>query len=448
MGRMEKLNLKKETLDFIKLNDFKELTKIQEACIRMSHKDKDIVAISKTGTGKTHAFLIPIMEKIDISKDETQVIISAPTRELAMQIQSRAKLMSEALNGLRIKLLSGGLDNAKVKDSLKTAPHIIIGTPGKIKELYVDNIIRVDQVKMFVVDEADMTLEFGFLEDIDIVFSKMVNNPEIMCFSATLPEGLKPFIKKYLNNPQLIKIEDNEEYNPQIDHILINCKHKKYEEALLDILDGFRPYVCLIFANTREECSKTATLMKQNGYKVLELHGGLESRERQKAMKALASKEYTYVVASDVASRGIDVDGVSHVVSLGFPSDLSFYTHRSGRTGRNGRHGICYALYNEDDLKAIETLTKQGINFIPKSYRNGVWKDLKLLNFKRVTRDEIREKEIARSLYRKKEKVKPNYKKKKTQAINRIKQKERQSYIRAKIKAEKKARYKANHKEY
>ena len=445
---MKNLNLKNSTYEFIEKNGFRELTNIQEACIRMAKKDKDIVAISKTGTGKTHAFLIPIAEKIDVNLDETQVVISAPTRELAMQIHARAKIMAEALPGLRIKLLSGGMDSDKIKEGLKKAPHIVVGTPGKIKDLYTDSVIRVDQVRIFVVDEADMTLEYGFLEDIDIVFAKMTKNPEIMCFSATLPEGLKPFIKKYLNNPQLIKVEDNENYNPKIEHVLINCKHKSYEDALVDILGGFRPYVCLIFANTREECTKTALKLKQNGYKVLELHGGLESRERQRAMKALASKEYTYVVASDVASRGIDVDGVSHVVSLGFPSDLAFYTHRSGRTGRNGRDGVCFALYNEEDLKAIEALQKEGIKFIPRTFKNGIWRDLKPLNFKRVTRDEIREKEIAKTLHRKNEKVKPNYKKKKTMVIKKIKQKERQTYIREKIKEEKKARYKANRKEY
>ena len=446
---MINIELKQTTLDFIEKNHFIELTKIQEACLRMAKKDKDIVAVSKTGTGKTHAFLIPIMEKIDVDLDETQVLISAPTRELAMQIHERAKMMCEVYPNLRIKLLSGGMDNAKLKEGLKKQPHIIVGTPGKIKDLYTENVLRVDQVKIFVIDEADMTLEYGFLEDIDAVFAKMTSNPEIMCFSATLPEGLKPFIKKYLNNPQMIKIEDNEAYNPQIEHVLINCKHKSYQETLLDILPGFNPYVCLIFANTREECSSTAKFLKQNGYRVLELHGGLEARERNRAMKALASKEYTYVVASDVASRGIDVDGVSHVVSLGFPSDLSFYTHRSGRTGRNGRDGVCFALYNENDLKAIETLSKSGIKFVHRSFKNGVWKDLKPFNFtKRKSREEIREKEIARSLYRKKEKVKPNYKKKKTEKINKIKQKERQTYIRQKIREEKKARYKANKKDY
>ena len=446
--RMINIELKQTTLDFIAKNNFKELTKIQEACLRMAKKDKDIVAISKTGTGKTHAFLIPIMEKINLGSDETQVLISAPTRELAMQIFERAKVMCEVYPTLRIKLLSGGMDNAKLKEGLKKQPHIIVGTPGKIKDLYTDNVLRVDQVKIFVVDEADMTLEYGFLEDIDTVFAKMTRNPEIMCFSATLPEGLKPFIKKYLSNPQMIKIEDNEGFNPQIEHVLINCKHKSYQEMLLDILPGFNPYVCLIFANTREECALTAKTLKQHGYRVLELHGGLESRERIRAMKALASKEYTYVVASDVASRGIDVDGVSHVVSLGFPKDLAFYTHRSGRTGRNGRDGVCFALYQESDLKSIELLTKSGIKFVNKTFKNGVWKTLKPFNFKRVSRDEIREKEIARSLYRKGEKVKPNYKKKKTKEIERIKQKEKQTYIRQKIREEKKARYKANRKEY
>ena len=159
------MNMKESTVKFIELNGFKELTKIQEACIRMAAKDKDIVAISKTGTGKTHAFLIPVMEKIDLQEDNIQVVISAPTRELAMQIHSRAKLMSEAMSGLRIRLLSGGLDSNRMKESLKQLPHIIIGTPGKIRDLYVNNVIRVDKVKMFIIDEADMTLEYGFLEE-------------------------------------------------------------------------------------------------------------------------------------------------------------------------------------------------------------------------------------------------------------------------------------------
>lgn len=407
----------------------------------MANKQKDIVALAKTGTGKTHAFLIPIMNMIDPDNETTQVIISSPTRELAFQIYQNARLMQNIYPNLRIKLLSGGLDTKRMKEGLKKAPQIVIGTPGRIKDLFSDSTLRVDLVKMFVVDEADMTLEYGFLDDIDAIFSRM-SNPQIMCFSATLSEGLRPFISKYLNRPQIIEIEDDEKVNPNIDHILINCKHKSYGEALLDILSGFNPYVCLIFANTRQECDEVYELFQRHNIKAIVLHGGLSSRERQKNVRLLNSKEYTYVIASDVASRGLDIDGISHVVSLGFPSELSFYTHRSGRTGRNGRHGICYALYKKEDENAINQLIKQGIKFTPKSFKNGQWRTLKALDFKRVTRSEKREKEIAKMLNTKKEKVKPNYKKKKTQKIESIKRKERQEYIRAKIKEERKERYK------
>ena len=443
---MISLNIKEETKRFIELNGFKELTKVQEASIKMAQKNKDIVAIAKTGTGKTHAFLIPIMEKIDPENLNTQVIISSPTRELAYQIYQNARVMQEVYPNLRIKLLTGGLDSQRMKAGFKQAPQIVIGTPGRIKDLFSDSTLRVDTVKMFVVDEADMTLEYGFLDDIDAVFSKM-ESPQVLCFSATLPEGLKPFIKKYLQHPQLIEISDEQQVDPNIRHLLINCKHKSYGEALLEILPGFNPYVCLIFANTRSECDEVYELFQKNKIKAVVLHGGLSSRERQKALRQLNSKEVTYVIASDVASRGLDIDGISHVVSLGFPSELSFYWHRAGRTGRNGREGTCYALYKKEDENAINTLIKQGITFKPMSFKAGTWRELKAFDFKRVTRSEKREKEIAKILNNKKQKVKPNYKKKKTQEIERIKRKERQTYIRQKIKEEKKARYKQAYKE-
>ncbi|MBR2802249.1 MAG: DEAD/DEAH box helicase [Erysipelotrichaceae bacterium] len=435
--------LKKETQRFIELNGFRELTKIQEACIEMAAKDKDIIAVSATGTGKTHAFLIPIMERIDPEKEETQAVISAPTRELAFQIHRAAKLMKEVYPSLRIKLLSGGTDSVRSREELKNVPQIIIGTPGRIKDLFLNNVIRVDKVKVFVVDEADMTLEYGFLEDIDAVFSHMVKEPEIMCFSATFPEALRPFVRKYLNNPQIIRIEEAEKLSPRIRHVAIACKHRSYGETLLQILPGFDPYVCLIFGNTREECNEVYDQLRAAGYRAVLLHGGLESRERQKAMRALASQEYRYVVASDVAARGIDIEGITHVVSLGFPSDLSFYTHRAGRTGRSGKEGTCFALYQEKDTASLKTLRKQGISFRFRSFRGNEWRDLQDPFAPRKKRNDEREKELAKILTKKKEKVKPNYRKKKKEAIERIRRKERQEFIRSKIREEKKARYRA-----
>ena len=444
INKFSDYNFNEYTNKFIELNGFVNPTKIQQACIYEIKKGRDIVAISKTGTGKTHAFLIPLMELIDVNSLNVQAVISAPTRELAMQIYANAKKMVKANPALRIKLITGGIDREKMVDSIKTQPHIVIGTPGRIKDLFLNqDALRLDFAKYFIIDEADMTLEFGFLNDVDMICSRMGKDLQMLAFSATIPEGLKPFLKKYMTNPQTIKIEDDERMNPRIEHILINCKHQSYTEMLEHILPGFMPYVCLIFANTRLEASEVTKDLRSHGYKVLEFHGGLQARERKQAMKQLAAMEYTYIVATDIASRGIDIEGITHVVSLGFPSELEFYIHRSGRCGRAGKTGFCYALYKENDAQAIRELIKKGIEFQHKAYRNGDWVELKPYEQKRLPKNDLREKELAKTLYRKKAKVKPGYKKKKAKLVARMVQKEKQLKIREDIKAQKKARYKA-----
>ena len=190
--------LKETTKQFIELNGFKELTAVQTEVLKYTSKNKDLVALSKTGTGKTHAYLIPVMEKINPVSDKTQVVISVPTRELAYQVNRNCQLMKEVYPELRIEMLTGGTDKKRSISKMEKTPHIVIGTPGRIKDLFVSNALRVDFVQMFIIDEADMTLEFGFLEDIDVVFSHMVKDPEVLCFSATFPEELNSFVKKYL----------------------------------------------------------------------------------------------------------------------------------------------------------------------------------------------------------------------------------------------------------
>lgn len=434
--------LKETTAEFLKINGFKALNAVQEATLEEVLKGRDVVTIAPTGSGKTHAFLIPLLEMLEPNEEKTQAIISVPTRELALQIEVETRKMLQIFPNLRVRLLCGGMDNARLIDALKNPPQIIIATPGKLKDLYGAAAFRVDTVKMFIIDEADMTLEYGFLADIDEVFAKMIHNPQVLCFSATLAAGLRPFFKKYLANPQIIQIADLN-FDPQIEHILINAKHKSYGEALLELLPLLNPYVCLIFANTREECQKTAALLKANDYKVLELHGALPARERLRAIKQLQAKTYTYVVATDVASRGLDIDGITHVISLGFPQDLSFYIHRSGRTGRSGREGTCYTIYRAEDRQAITSLTQKGIKFTYRTIKNGKLVALYKRQTKHLSYADHRAKELARILRRKKEKVKPNYKKKKNLLIAKITQQERQQYIRKKIAEEKKERYRA-----
>lgn len=220
MSRFSDYMLKDTTKKFIEINHFVEATPIQQQVIPHAMKGRDIVGISATGTGKTHAFLIPIMERVDTSKECVQVVITAPTRELALQLFECARVMQEADDALQVRLITGGMEKTRMNESLKTQPHIVIGTPGRIRDLFLnEQTLRLDNVNMFVVDEADMTLEFGFLEDIDMVASRMRSDLQMLSFSATIPNGLKPFLKKYMNHPEMISIEDESAFHPKIEHI-------------------------------------------------------------------------------------------------------------------------------------------------------------------------------------------------------------------------------------
>ncbi|MBR3346769.1 MAG: DEAD/DEAH box helicase, partial [Solobacterium sp.] len=386
MKQFEDFHLHQNTMKLIRLNQFKQPTPIQEEVIPAMLKHKDVIGLSKTGTGKTHAYLIPLMELCDTSSDEVQAVITAPTRELAAQIYEKARLMQEADPAMRVRLYVGGKDRDKDIRQLKASqPHIAIGTPGRIKDLFLDEgALRLDRAKLLVVDEADMTLEYGFLNEIDAFAGRMSEDLQMAAFSATMPEQLKPFLKKYMSAPRTFRIEEEERFNPDITHVLVPCYHYSYSEVIRSLLPGFQPYVCLIFANTREIAHEIAEDLRAMKLPVTELHGDLESRKRKQAMKELALGINSYVVATDLAARGIDLDTVTHVISCGFPEDLEFYIHRAGRTARAGSTGICFALYKESDDASIRSLMKQGIRFEHRRYRKTGWQDLHPYGQKRL----------------------------------------------------------------
>lgn len=434
MSNIKKHNFKDKTLKFLDVNGFTDLTLIQDAVVDKIINDKDIIAVADTGTGKTHAFLIPILEKVDSSENRTQAIITAPTRELAYQIHEFAKVMSEVDENLKIELVTGGMDRERMAERLKNNPHIVIGTPGRIKDMFIDEaVLRADLADMIVVDEADMTFEFGFLEEVDQIVSRMKDDVQVSVFSATILKEMNQFLDKYLTNPETIRIKSDEALSPNIDHILISTRHLSYEETLVNLLETINPYVCLIFCNTREEVEKTAGFLRSKNLKTLMISGGLSSRERIRALKDLQSQEFTYIVATDVAARGLDIDGITHVVSLGLPSDLNFYTHRAGRTGRSSRHGTSYIIYNKSDIGTIFTLRNRGMKFSFKQIRNNELVDAKSI-FSQKKDNYSEDKEIAKILYRKNTKVKPGYKKKRQQEINKIKNRRRREMIKQSIK--------------
>lgn len=446
MKRFEDFNLKEYTKAFIEKNGFKEPTPIQEDIIPTALRGKDVIGLSATGSGKTHAYLIPIMEKIDLDSNECQAVITAPTRELAAQIYEMAKVMSEVEPKIKVSMYIGGQDREKDVEKLKKQqPTIAIGTPGRIKDLFLNEAaLRIDKASILVVDEADMTLEYGFLDEIDAFAGRMSDDLQMMAFSATMPDQLKPFIKKYMHHPVTFQIGEAVRFNPDITHVLVPCYHHSFAQTIVSILPGFQPYVCLIFANTRKEASEIAEELRSKGLSVSEIHGDLTSRQRKQSMKSIASGENTYVVATDLAARGIDIAEVTHVISCGFPSDLEYYVHRAGRTGRAGSKGTCFALYHEEDDSAIKSLQKRGIKFEHRRFKNNNWVDLRGYGIKYQRKEDTElDKKIAMVYNNKKNtKVKPGYKKKRKNAINRIYQKKKREMIRSKIREEKKAMYK------
>ncbi len=433
MDDIKELNLKPEVQKYLQQLEFTELTPIQKKVIPLALKGRDIIGISDTGTGKTHAYLLPIFNQIKVSEDKIQAVIIAPTRELARQIYEFAKEYEKVEPKIRIYLSSSeiNLDHAK---NLTVQPHLVIGTPGRLRDEFLKaNRLRLDSTDILVIDEADMTMEFGFAKEIDEIVVHLKTKLQIMAFSATMPQVLKVFLNKYLHNPATIIIKNDENYFANVKHCLIPAKHHTYIETLLRILPGFNPYLCLIFANTRELASETAKAMRERGYKVTEIHGDLTTRQRKNAMKAITNDQTPYIVATDIAARGIDIPGVSQVVSLGFPEAIEYYIHRAGRTGRIKHEGTCYAIYNEQDGPAIRELQKKGIKFEHTDYRGGSWHILKPYGYKRKRPMTQLDKDIKKIATKKPKKVTPGYKKKRAAAIDKLKRKHKREIIQASI---------------
>lgn len=442
MATFQDFKLQEYCNQVIKELGFKKPTPIQEKVIPLVLKNRDIIGISQTGTGKSHAFLLPIMSRIDVNKDCVQAVITAPTRELASQLFNNAKTFTKYLPELRVSLIVGGSDRQRAVNKLSIQPHVVIGTPGRIKDLSLDaQALQITTAKTFVVDEADMTLEFGYLEDIDAVAGKMADDLQMMVFSATIPQNLRPFLKKYMQSPITIEINSKLATTANVEHILLATKHQDRYDVLKKIMAIIDPYICIIFANKRTEVSKITRQLREDGYKVGEIHGDLEPRERKKMMRQINNNEYQYIVATDIAARGIDIDGVSHVINMQFPTEPDFYIHRSGRSGRGNYTGICYSMYDTTDEKNIAILERKGIEFKNMQLKNGQFVDLgqREKRKKRIRQQTELEKQVQ-MIIRKPKKVKPGYKKKRKYQVEQVVRKQKRAMIRDDIRRQKKER--------
>lgn len=423
---------------------FKNPTEVQQKLIPVVRSGRDLVGESKTGSGKTHTFLLPIFEKLDETSDNVQVVITAPSRELVTQIyQATKQIADKSETEIRVANYVGGTDKLRQIEKLKSSqPHIVIGTPGRIYDLVKSGDLEIYKAHTFVVDEADMTLDMGFLDTVDKIASTLPKDVQILVFSATIPQKLQPFLKKYLTNPVMEKIKTRTVIADTIDNWLVSTKGRDKNAQILEITKALNPYLAMIFVNTKERADELHSYLVSNGLKVAKIHGGIPPRERKRTMNQIKKLSYEYIVATDLAARGIDIEGVSHVINDAIPQDLSFFVHRVGRTGRNGLNGIAITLYQPSDDSDIRELEKLGIKFVPKMLKNGEFQDTYDRD-RRANREKSYQKldtEMIGLVKKKKKKIKPGYKKKIQWKVDEKRKRERRAANRAKGRAERKAR--------
>lgn len=423
---------------------FVEATEVQEKLIPVVLSGRDLVGESKTGSGKTHTFLLPIFQKLNEEADHVQVVITAPSRELATQIyQATRQIASFSDTEIRVANYVGGTDKARQIDKLETSqPHIVIGTPGRIYDLVKSGDLAIHKAKTFVVDEADMTLDMGFLETVDKIAGSLPKDLQFMVFSATIPQKLQPFLKKYLSNPVMEQIRTKTVISDTIENWLISTKGRDKNAQIYEISQILQPYLAMIFVNTKARADELHGYLVAQGLKVAKIHGDIAPRERKRIMNQVKNLDFEYIVATDLAARGIDIEGVSHVINDAIPQDLSFFVHRVGRTGRNGLPGTAITLYQPSDDSDIRELEKLGIKFIPKMMKDGEFQDTYDRD-RRANREKSYEKldtEMIGLVKKKKKKIKPGYKKKIQWAVNEKRRKTKRAENRARGRAERKAK--------
>lgn len=398
---------------------FTKPTPVQQQVIPVINAGRDAVVQAQTGSGKTHAYLLPLLNQLTTAP-VVQIVITAPSRELAYQIRLAAEqLLQPAAHTWKIGFYVGGTDKQHQIASLrKQQPQIVIGTPGRILDLLKSQHLLVNTTQHLVIDEADMTLDMGFLNDVDRIASAMPAQLQMLVFSATIPQKLQTFLKKYLHQPQNIQLTVPTIIAPNITNWALFTRGRDRKQVLYQVLTMGQPYLALIFANTKTAVTEIYEYLAARGLNVTQIHGDLPARTRRRTMKAIENMEYQYVVASDLAARGIDIPGVSHVINAEIPREDEFFIHRVGRTGRNQMSGLAITLFDPDEIDKISHLEELGIKFVIKQIKNHEFVDYQL-NQRRQRRAQSSALDPGlRGLVKKQQrKKKPGYRKKIKQAI-------------------------------
>lgn len=344
----------------------KEATPIQEKSIPDLLMGKDMIAQAQTGTGKTLAFMLPLIQKIDINKPHIQGLIITPTRELAIQITNEAKKLSGAKE-ITILAAYGGQDVEQQVRKLKNGIHLVIATPGRLLDHMRRGTINLGKLQTLVLDEADEMLRMGFLNDIESIVLGTPKTRQTMLFSATIPNDVRSLGTKFMKNPVQVEVKGDSITLDEIKQVVLETTDRGKLDTLCQLIDEFRPYLAIVFCRTKRRVSSLHADLRARGYNADELHGDLSQGKRERVMKSFRNAEIQILIATDIAARGLDVEGVTHVINYDIPDDAESYIHRIGRTGRIGNLGMAVTIITERDKAALALIERKiKMDFDPK----------------------------------------------------------------------------------
>ncbi|MBO0995534.1 DEAD/DEAH box helicase [Bacillus sp. SD088] len=388
MTKFADLNISPALLKAVNRMGFEEATPIQVKTIPLSMQGKDLIGQAQTGTGKTAAFGIPLIEKIDVRSSHVQGIIIAPTRELAIQVSEELFKIGKDARA-RVLAVYGGSDIQRQIRALKKGPHIIVGTPGRLLDHIKRKTLKLDQVHTLVLDEADEMLNMGFIEDIESILESVPDERQTLLFSATMPNPIRKIAERFMKSPETIRVEAKEMTVPSIEQYFVKVHEREKFDVLARLIDVQSPELAIVFGRTKRRVDELSNALTLRGYAAEGIHGDLSQAKRLSVLGKFKEGKIDVLVATDVAARGLDISGVTHVYNYDIPQDPESYVHRIGRTGRAGKEGMAITFVSPREmgyLRIVEQTTKKRMQ----PMRPPTW-DEALVGQQRMTMEKIEE---------------------------------------------------------
>ena len=345
---------------------FKKATPIQRLAIPEALKGIDITAQAQTGSGKTIAFAVPILEKVFIPDRSPQAIVLCPTRELCMQVADEISKVGSKIKKLKVLAVYGGQPIGKQTRVLKKGVHVVVGTPGRVIDHIEKGNLDLIGIETVVLDEADEMLEMGFREDIERILESTPHQRQTLLFSATIPKEIREIAGKYQKDPKFIRIANKKQNIPKITQYSFKCNIEDKFESLTRLIDAYDVRLMLIFCNTKKSVDFVKKHLKKQDFSVDALHGDMTQKARDKVMNKFRNGNIDILVATDVAARGLDIDGVDVIINYDVPQNADDYTHRIGRTARAGKTGFAFTLVSKDEIPRFNNIKKSNRGIVEK----------------------------------------------------------------------------------